>query len=93
VRKSAQKLFTRCERRCIKTLKTPFLTIAFSFVFAFALARNASANLVQNGNFTRYYLFRDSCTDNSVRPVWNWLLDGRQLEHHGVQFCVRSWHG
>jgi len=33
-------------------LKIPFLTIAFSFVFAIAMTQSTSANLVQNGNFT-----------------------------------------
>ncbi len=34
------------------TLKKPFRAIAFILLFATALARNAHANLVQNGNFT-----------------------------------------
>jgi hypothetical protein len=35
-----------------KTLKSLFCLIAFSLVFAFAMARNARANLVQDGEFT-----------------------------------------
>jgi hypothetical protein len=45
------KFHGRCKKQC-KTLKAVFSIIAFSCVFAFALPRNATANLVTDGDFT-----------------------------------------